>query len=56
MTDKEKISALESLLRNQLKWFDDASSKEHDDSYAYDMVEEQFGRGETYQILNILSK
>jgi len=53
----EKLKNLESLLVNQISWFKDVTSdkKEFDDSYAYDMVEEQFGRAELYNILAILA-
>lgn len=53
----EKIKNLESLLANQINWFKDVTShkEEFDDSYAYDMVEDQFGRGELYNILAILA-
>jgi len=53
----EKIKNLESLLVSQISWFKDVTSdkKEFDDSYAYDTVEEQFGRAELYNILAILA-
>lgn len=53
-----KIEKLETLLRNQIRWFKDCEldKERYDDSYTYDMAGEQFGRFELFEILNILTK
>ena len=58
MNDTEKIKQLESLLLHQINWFKDTTSnkEDYDDSYTYDMVDEQFGRSELYNLLLILAK
>lgn len=58
MKDMEKIKQLESLLLHQINWFKDTTSnkEDYDDSYTYDMVDEQFGRSELYNILSILAE
>ena len=58
MNDTEKRKQLESLLLHQINWFKDTTSnkEDYDDSYTYDMVDEQFGRSELYNLLLILAK
>lgn len=57
MNNTEKIEQLESLLLHQINWFKDTTSnkEDYDDSYTYDMVDEQFGRSELYNLLLILA-
>lgn len=58
MTNDEKITALEALLKEQIKWFKDCEkdTENYDSSYTYDMCEEQYERNTCYKILSILSK
>ena len=56
MSAKEKIQKLEEILKSQIDWYKGCEEDDDiDDSYAYDVVEEQFDRSDLSAILNILS-